>query len=387
MPYRLFSLSFILLSSIVFGDELKLLETQKNSIELSKTKALEDSEAKKYEWINPINFQTSYYENEHLGYGFNSKISINQPIFKSGAIESSMKFAQNLLYSTNISIEIQKKKLIKDAINIAFNLKKIDLQLEQTTLLLENAKIDLKIKKESVAYGLLDISFLNNAILNQNNIEAKLLELNFTKENYLNSFKNLSSQNPYELTLPVLFIVTKDEFKKNNLEMKQNELQTKNKEEQITITSSRFLPSFNINGSYEMDHKNENKTNNQLGAALTIPLDFNYYANQKSAKVDFLKSKQDLEILNKKEEIFFNSSKLKLNLLESKIKLAKENIELYDSLLKQNIELSTIGAKTKDDILILKNTKNSERLNLSIYEIEKQIELLEIYGKIENETI
>jgi hypothetical protein len=41
---------------------------------------------------------------------------------------------------------------------------------------LENAKIDLRIKKESVTNGLLDISFLNNAILTKNSIDASLLE-------------------------------------------------------------------------------------------------------------------------------------------------------------------------------------------------------------------
>jgi hypothetical protein len=39
------------------------------------------------------------------------------------------------------------------------------LQITKQKLSLANAKIDLRIKKESVTNGLLDLSFLNNAII------------------------------------------------------------------------------------------------------------------------------------------------------------------------------------------------------------------------------
>ena len=48
-------------------------------------------------------------------------------------------------------------------------------------------------------------------------------------------------------------------------------------------------------------------------------------------------------------------------------------------------ELEKAGIKTKDDVKILQNSKNAEALNIKILNIDKQIELLKIYGKIQND--
>jgi hypothetical protein len=74
-------------------------------------------------------------------------------------------------------------------------------------------------------------------------------------------------------------------------------------------------------------------------------------------------------------------------MLESKLSLTKENIVVYNDLLSQNKELAGVGIKTQDDVQVIQNSRDSELLNMKIFEIDKQLELLEIYGKIENATI
>lgn len=384
---------YFLLGVSLFGGEI-LSDAQNKSLNLQIEKGLKESEAKRYEWLKPINYTGTYQDEESKGkdfyskqYNLNSKISITQPIFKSGGISSTMKYADNIKYSSNISVEIQKKELVKNAINIAFTLKRTDLLLEQAILNLNNANIDLKIKRESVSNGLLDVSFLNNAILNKNAIESKILELKFTKSNLLISFANLSTKNPYEIELPTLSKVEIRDFNDNNLEIKKIKNDIDAKKNIIGITASNYLPSASINGSYGIDHKNENQKNQIVGATITIPFDVNYFASTSVAKTDYLKSTQDLEILKTKETNFFKSQEVKLEMIDSKIFLAKENIDLYNLLLKQNIELENVGLKTKYDVEVLKNSRDSELLNLSIFNIDKQIELLEIYGKMENGTI
>ena len=74
-------------------------------------------------------------------------------------------------------------------------------------------------------------------------------------------------------------------------------------------------------------------------------------------------------------------------MLDSKLTHTKENTVVYNDLLAQNKELASVGIKTVDDVQVIRNSRDGEKLNLEIFEIEKQIELLEIYGKIENATI
>ncbi len=384
--------AFLLLGTTLFASEI-LSDAQRSSLELQKEKAAQDSEATKYQWLNPITYTGSYQNGSEPGDSLTSTISISQPIFKSGGIESTMKYAENIKSSSSISIEMQKKALIKSAYNLAYTIKKTDLQMAKTKLALENAKIDLRIKKESVTNGLLDISFLNNAILTKNSIDATLLELDFTKINLINSFKNISTFDPYKVELPVLTKVNSKDFKEKHLEILKTQIDIESKKNLEETTISNYRPSIVANGSYTYDHTSissahpKDTTGSVYGVKVVIPLDYNYYAKTGSAKVDYLKSKQDLEILKTKEANFFKTQELKITMLDSKLTLTKENIVVYNDLLAQNIELASVGIKTRDDVQVIQNSRDSELLNMKIFEIDKQLELLEIYGKIENATI
>ncbi len=384
--------TFLLLGASLFASEI-LSDAQKSSIELQKEKAVQDSEATKYQWLNPLTYTGSYQDGSEPGSSLTSKIAITQPIFKSGGIDSTMKYAQNLQSSSTISIKMQKKALIKTAYNLAFNIKKLDLQIAKQKLSLANAKIDLRIKKESVTNGLLDISFLNNALLTKNSIDAALLELEFNKINLINSFKNISTLDPYTLELPILSKVALEEFDAKHLEIQKTKVDIEGKKYSEDITVSNYKPSITANASYLIDHTSvssshlKDLTGSAYGVSVVVPLDYNYYAKTGSAKVDYLKSKQDLEILKTKEENFFKTQELKVSMIDSKLALTQDNIVVYNDLLAQNQELASVGIKTEDDVKVIQNSRDSEVLNVKIFEIDKQLELLEIYGKIENATI
>ncbi len=384
--------SVLLLGVSLFGAEI-LSDAQKSSLELQKEKAIQDSEATKYQWVKPISYTGSYQEGSAPGKSITSTISTTQTIFQSGGIESTMKYADNIRSASSLSIEIQKKALIKNAYNLAFNIKKIDLQIQKQKLALANAKIDLRIKKESVTNGLLDISFLNNALLTKNGIDAALVELEFNKINLINSFKNLSTLDPYRVELPTFTKITLEDFDKNHLEIQKTNVDIDGKKYVEDITNANYKPYATANASYTYDHVGVSATHpkdltaTSYGVSVVVPLDYNYYAKTGSAKADYLKSKQDLELLKIKEQNFFQTQDLKVKMIESKLSLTKENIIVYNDLLAQNQELAGVGIKTQDDVKVIENTRDSELLNMKIYEIDKQLELLEIYGKIENATI
>jgi outer membrane protein TolC len=384
--------TFLLLGATLFGAEI-LSDAQKSSLELQKEKAIQDSEATKYQWLNPVTYTGSYQNGSEPGDSLTSKISISQPIFKSGGIDSTMRYADNIKSSSTISIEMQKKALIKTAINLAYNIKKIDLQITKQKLSLDNAKIDLRIKKESVSNGLLDISFLNNAILTKNNIDASLLELEFNKINLINSFKNISTQDPYQVELPILSKVELKDFDEKHLEIQKTKIDIEGKKDLEDTTVSNYRPSIVANGSYLMDHTSissshpKDTSGSVYGVSVVIPLDYNYYAKTGAVKADYLKSKQDLEILKTKEDNFFKTQNLKIAMIDSKLTLTKENIVVYNDLLAQNKELASVGIKTQDDVQVIQNSRDNELLDIKIFEIDRQLELLEIYGKMENATI
>jgi outer membrane protein TolC len=381
-----------LFAGSLYGNEI-LSQERLDALNLSEKKIKQESKKLKIDWINPITYTYTHSDNEMSGLTRQSTIAISQPIFKSGGIYSAIKYANNIKASSLLSLDLQKKALVTKTLNIAYNIKKLELQIKKQKLSLENAQIDYKTKKESVFNGLLDISFLNNAIITKNNIQSALLDLKYQKESLLLSFNNLSSKDINTITLPVLKQVTLDTYNKNNLDIKQSQLEIKTKKNLNWMTTARYLPTVNINYSKTKYHEtssaglNDGDTNDQYGFNVVIPINFKGYYDTQASKIIYLQAKKDLEILKIEEKNFFYQKELKLKTVDEKIALTKENITSYNELVSQTIELKNVGLKTSDDVQVLKNSKKSEELNLDIYAIDKQIELLEIYGKLAYDKI
>jgi len=104
--------AFLLLGTTLFASEI-LSDAQRSSLELQKEKAAQDSEATKYQWLNPITYTGSYQNGSEPGDSLTSTISISQPIFKSGGIESTMKYAENIKSSSSYIYRDAKKSSYK----------------------------------------------------------------------------------------------------------------------------------------------------------------------------------------------------------------------------------------------------------------------------------
>ena len=374
-----------LLSSNLLADEI-LSKDQNEVLNLSKQKSKKENDKLKIDWVNAIKYTYTYSDDESSGLTKKSVISINQPIFKSGGIYSAIKYASNVKVSTDISLKLQKQELVKKALNIAFNIEKLNIQIKKQNLKIANAIIDLKIKKESVFNGLLDISFLNNALISKNTKQSALLDLEFNKKSLINSFDNLSSKNYKDIKLPILTNISMEEFNKNNIYLKKSNADIKSKKNLQWMTTSQYLPIVTANYAYTDNHTLDT-TKDTYGFNVVIPLDIKSFDDSGASKIEYLKSKKELEIQKKEESNFLKTQQLKIKTVDQKILLTKGNIIAYNELLEQTKELSAAGIKTNDDVMVLQNSKEDEQLNLKIFNIDKQIELLEIYARISNDKI
>jgi hypothetical protein len=61
--------------------------------------------------------------------------------------------------------------------------------------------------------------------------------------------------------------------------------------------------------------------------------------------------------------------------------ISKEDVNIYDSLLLQMIELKNAGLKTSSDVKTITNSKNIKALDIQINNIDIQLELLELYAR------
>ena len=374
--------SFLFINALS-AQNLILSENRQDILDYSKEKIKEDSNKLSKDWINSITYSYVQNDGDTINRSNKSLISINQPIFKSGGIYYAIKYASSLKDSNNILVNLEEKELIKNATNLLFNIQRNNLLIQKQNLILKSNLIEIKQKQESVLNGLLDISFLNTAILENNKQKENLLDLEFQNIKLSNNFNNLTAKRPHEFTLPLLKLVNKKDYLKNNIYIKQSKAATKTKNYLKGIVQSKYLPTVNANYAYTNNHTTNTESNN-YGFSIVVPLNFGVFNDISSSKIDYLKSKTQEKITKRVEKNFLSTAYAKLNMIDKKIELTKDNIESFKILLSQMEELQKAGLKTKDDVVILANSKDAETLDTKIFSIDRQIELLELYSRVDN---
>ena len=393
MHLKLFN-SFLFISlfaSSLLANTNILSNTQNNILDLTTKKSNEDVSKLKKDWIdkNAITYTYSYSksDDERLPeLTKQSKLSINQSIFRSGGIYYAIKYASNIKEDSQLSIKMQKQNLIVQTLNTVYSIKKLDLLIQQKNLALKNAIIDYDKKKESVFNGLLDISFLNNAILLKNKTKISLLDLELTKQNLINTLTTLSDLSYNDISLPSLNIIKKNKFTNSNLNIKKSQLNIKKQTSLSGVSNAQYLPKVVLNYSKTLNHVKDTNSH-AYGFSVVVPLDFKTLNAIQSNKLALLKEKANQTLIKEEEEIFFKSNELEINNLDKKILITNQNIRAYKELLSQTKEQYDAGLKTSNDVEVLSNSKQSEILSVKIYEIDKQMKLLELYKRLANDKI
>ncbi len=384
----LFFSSLIVVLGLNASDDI-LSKTKKDILDYSYQKAVEDSQKLEKDWVNPITYKYIYNEGEKYTTQ-KSYISISQPIFKSGGIYYAIKYANVMKQYSKTTIDTQKKELIKKTINLLFQIRNNNITIDKQKLLIKNALLDIQRKQEQVLAGTLDTSFLDNAILDSNMKQNTLIDLKFQKQSLINNLAILSDKKYDELTLPTLKLLNKDMFLKENLYVKKAKEEIDNAYWIKKMTTANYLPTINFTADYSKYHDTDGNMAlskddvSNVGFNITIPLDIKYSNKIQSSKLEYLKKKSLLDDKQKEELSIFKNSQAKIKSLNSKIKIAKENVKLYNSLLIQIIEQYEVGMKAQSDVQTITNSKEIKALDIKSLEIEKQIQLLEIYSRLEN---
>ncbi len=375
----------LVLSFLNGGDEI-LSQTKQDILNYSYQKAIEDSSKLGKDWINPITYKYIYNNGEDYTTQ-KSNINISQPIFKSGGIYSAIKYASTIEKYSKTTIDTQKNELIKQAVNLLFQINKIDITINKQKLLVDNGILDVDRKKEQVFNGILDSSFLDNSILDLNTKRNSLIDLEYQKTQLINNFANLSDKDYTKLELPILSLVDNKDFIENNIYLKQQKEDIDSSYWIQRMTTSNYLPTVNLTADYTKYHETDNTPGlttdgiSNIGFNITIPLDIKYSNQIKSSKITYLQKKSNLKDQENQELNLYKNSIAKIDSLDKKIEIAKGDVILYDSLLTQMQEQLTVGLKTQSDVQTMENSKKIKALDIESLNIEKQIELLEIYSR------
>jgi outer membrane protein TolC len=394
---RLLVLCSLLLSSVIYADELGNILSENKELLFDydfKSNELQSDMLSK-SWINPVrleyNKRYSTQFTDRTSRTGNYSIMIDQPIFRSGGIYYAIKYSQALRDANEADLILQKRQMIGDAVSILFNLKKNRLEQEKMKYLIKNDRIDIRQKRDSYDAGLLDSSFLDQAILKKSQDEATLLELELNLLELKQRFSLLSDKKPNGLRLPVLKLMSKTNYSEQNLELKKDRLRAKQSAYNANVTMAKYLPTVSLQGQYIDGDLNPLYANPMLeeryynyGFSVSMPLDINSLADIEASKVEKLRAA--IQVLDRKETVeeeyqWIHNS---LDILDKKIVLAQKDEKVYNNLFRLTKNLAQAGEKTSLDADIMQNSLQIRKLDQKIYKIDKQVQLLKLYIRIEN---
>ncbi|MBD3789835.1 MAG: TolC family protein [Campylobacterales bacterium] len=391
---------FLLLCSLsaaswLFADELSdILSNNKTAIfdYQFQSNDLEYDKLSK-SWINPVTVQysktyTEQFKSGRIGTG-SFTIGIDQPIFKSGGIYFAIKYAKAFHDANEADILLQKRQMIGNAVNLLFTMKKLKLQQQKLKYLIKNDAIDIKLKQESYDAGLLDSSFLDQALLQKNLDETSLLEMEVSLAQARQNFTLLSDKDPETLKLPTLRLISAKEYQGSNLELARERLRAKEANYNAKMTWTKYLPTVSLQGRYTDGDLNPLFQNPLLkeqystyGFTISMPIDINSLSDIEASKVAHLKAAT--EVIDRQDTVDeeYRLVNQNLNIIDKKIQLAQKDEKLYQNLYRVTKNLQKAGEKTTYDTAMMQNSLEIKRLDQKIYMIDKQIELLKLYTKV-----
>ncbi|WP_324170697.1 TolC family protein [Sulfurimonas sp.] len=351
-------------------------------------------------WISPINLNYSYskstpYQNEQTAEQAN--IKMDQAIFASGGIYYGIKFAQASQKYSNYSVDVAKRKLVKDAISLLMQIKQMDLKVKRQNLQIKNSEISLAQKKEQYLNGQLDSGFLDNAVIERNFVIQALYDIETNQERLISKFNAISDMDYASAFVPHLKELTKENFLKYNivLSMSQSDIEKNRYNKNVTI--SKYLPRVNFIAGYNFD-KTQNQQFGNTGATTsgntdyynyglraTMPLDINTFNDIEVSKVEYLKSKVMIKDTKRELVAIFEQVTQNIQNFQKKKTLSKENADIYKKLLLETKDMYSAGYKTHYDVSLLENSVNIQNIDAQIFEIDKQLELLTLYEMYKNE--
>ncbi len=378
----------ILILHVNANDDI-LTQHLKKDFDLKQDQINKSSDSLKNSWIDPIILSVQKSKNKNnskMGsedfLGFN--ISISQDIFRSGGIFYAIKYADAV---RNLGLKSLKKEHADKVISAYLLLVKIlknDKMQFQKSLNIENAKLNIKRKKEQYLAGLIDVTLLNDAILEKIANENALLGLQDVKNELLLNFKSLSDKKYHNIKLPHVKVPTKNEYLSKNISLIVGKRESENKKYLSKLTKANYLPKLTLNASY-----NVNKINTKdielkddfynYGIRLSMPLSIKSFDDIESSRLKYLISKNQEQILFQNLKKKYEKIENDLKNIDKKIDLAKENLKIYNTLLTQTKELVKAQIKIEDDLVIMKNSKKIRELQLQIHNLEKDEKSLELY--------
>ena len=361
-----------------------LSDTKQEIIELKQKQIEQKEQYNKYDWLSDINLNGSIKKDQDSDTTRDFNLSISQDIYKFGGITSQIDYAKQLKKMESLSLNISTKEDLDTIFSTLLDAKINEINLEQNKLNLLNSEIDIRSKKSEYKVGELGISDLNDAIMTKNTLSDTQKELALAKLVNINTIKKYTSKNYKNIEIPSVKLMSKEIYLQNATSINYIKTENEVNNSLYEIKKSDYLPSLAVTGQYGYQDSStiDGDDYYNYGLNLSMPLSYTSSNDIEQTKLDYLISKKELNNEKVSSEAIYDEKVLTIKSYEERILLAQNDIKLYDELLEVNEEEYKAGYKTIDDVDTIRNSKMIRALDIKLYKLNIQKQILELYFNI-----
>ncbi|MEA1892726.1 MAG: TolC family protein [Campylobacterota bacterium] len=351
-------------------------------------------------WISPVRLNYNYqnsnpYDKEQKSQ--TASVIMDQTVFASGGIYYAIKFAEASQKYSNYSVDVAKRKLVKDAVSLLMQIKQMDLKVKKQNLQIKNSEINLQQKTELYINGQIDSGFLDNAVIERNIVIQTLYDIQTNKERLISRFNAISDMDYRDAYIPHLELLSRENFLKHNIVLSMSKSNIEKTKYSKDVTVAKYLPHLNVVAGYNWSKADNQQFGNtgagfsgetdyyNYGLKATMPLDINTFRDIEASRVDYLKSQAVIKDTKRELIAIYEQVMQNIKNFEKKSALSQENTQIYEKLLSETDDMYSAGYKTKYDVSLLSNSINIQNLDTKIFEIDAQLELLTLYEMYKND--
>ncbi|MBN2826044.1 MAG: TolC family protein [Campylobacterales bacterium] len=380
----------LLLNSFLIADELTLLHEHKKTIQEKSKEEIEATyKTEKNDWVSPVNLSLSSSKSSTMDLSQKAALSLSQDIYRFGGIKYQISYAKaNRRYKLT-DLKLENSSYYKTIYNTILEIRKIKLQLQQTRYQLRNKELEIQIQKSKYQSGSGDIILLNSAIMDKNTQLQSIINLKNALVTYQKELYKITPISESKIALPHFRIINAKKFLDKNYELKLAKMQSDIKKAQLNLTKSSYYPRVTLSGEVGYQ-KNENYGVTQfeddyysVGVHINIPLDFNRKSSVEAKKLAYMRevlNEQDTKI---EQEALYKQIIGNIQNYQSYQTIIGENIKLYQEILQTAKKGYKVGYKSGYDYKIMKNTYQVHQLEVKLYDLYIQQELLKLHFAVE----
>lgn len=377
----------------LYGVDTSLLSPEKQSyFEQQQRQINFGYEKLRYDWIYPVTLKGSGTYEKSASSGFhntryNFSAGIAQDIFRSGGITYAIGYAEAKKQTDTLGMERDISDTYQQLFAAVLNYRKSAFQLEQSELKLKNSKIEIFLKQKQYEAGDLDITFLNNALMNQSSELKNNTAIRFTLAQLRLDAAKLSDQPIDSIPLPTFTLVQKEDFLEEGWSIRYSKALRESTAQQYGQVKSSYLPKLTFIADaglqrldlHELPSNNYTGNYYDAGIQLSVPLAYNGSATTQEAQTAYLKQQALSADTKRQMEGRYEQSLAHIESYQRMIAITGENLSHYAQLIGATKAAVDAGYKAGYDLQTLQNTKSIEELEIKINEINIQIELSSLH--------